>query len=73
MGASYGDNGNWGDVQEGLFASALPEVQAGNLNQCKTTKYVSYQRARRKDAEPITRRYKMRLSALYFFDNLCDC
>ena len=26
MGASYGDDGNWGDVQEGLFASALSET-----------------------------------------------
>lgn len=41
-------------------------MQAGNLNQCKTTKYVSYQRARCKDAEPITRRFEMWLSALSF-------
>ena len=26
MGASYGDDENWGDVQEGLFASALSET-----------------------------------------------
>ena len=25
MGASYGDDGNWGDVQEGLFASHCPK------------------------------------------------
>ena len=29
--------------------------------------YISYQRARRTDAEPITRRLKMRLSALSFW------
>ena len=34
----------------------LSEVQERNANQCKTTEYVSYQRARRTDAEPVTRR-----------------
>ena len=31
-------------------------MQARNANQCKTTEYHSYQRARRTDAEPITRK-----------------
>jgi hypothetical protein len=29
-------------------------MQAENLNQCTAIKYISYQRAGRKDAEPIT-------------------
>ena len=43
-------------------------MQTGNTNQCQTIKDVSYQRARRTDAEPITRRVIMRLSA-FSFDN----
>ena len=41
-------------------------MQAGNLNQCRTTENINYQRARRKDAEPIIR-YKDGLSAFSFF------
>ena len=33
----------------------------------ETTEYYSYQRAGRTDAEPITRKIKMRLSALHFY------
>ena len=37
------------------LSAVLSEVQTRNAYQRKTTEYVSYQRARRKDAEPITR------------------
>jgi hypothetical protein len=42
-------------------------VQTGNFNQCRTTENINYQRARRKDAEPIIR-YKDGLSALSIFN-----
>ena len=42
-------------------------MQKGNFNQRKTTEYYSYQRARRRDAEPITRKvYPLLLSAFLF-------
>ena len=37
------------------FSAILSEVQTGNNNQRKTIQYHSYHRARRIDAEPITR------------------
>lgn len=36
------------------FPPVLSEVQAGNHYQCETISYNSYQRARRKDVEPMT-------------------
>ena len=41
-------------------------------NQCKTSEYHSYQRARRADAEPITRRSKCGYR-LFLFDNCLCC
>ena len=49
------------------FPAFLSEVQTGNFNQCRTTENINYQRARRKDAEPIIR-YKDGLSALSIFN-----
>ena len=46
--------------------SLLSQVQTRNLNQCKRTNHHNSQRARRTDAEPITRILEMRLSALLF-------
>ena len=36
------------------FPAVLPKMQTGNADKCPTTEYCNYQRARRKDAEPIT-------------------
>ena len=49
------------------FPSVLPEVQASHPNQYYTIQNNSYQRARRTDAEPITRSQQAHgLSALFF-------
>ena len=53
------------------FSALLPEVQARNLNQCKTTKHYSYQRARRTDAEPIThKKFFVVIGPFLFFSKL---
>jgi|GEM_PF-1972652 hypothetical protein len=49
--------------------SLLPEMQTGNSNQCETTEYHSYQRARRTDAEPITHKVIL-LVVIGFFMSL---
>jgi hypothetical protein len=36
------------------FSLVLPEMQKGNFSKCPKIEYDDYQRARRKDAEPIT-------------------
>ena len=41
-------------------------MQERKSNQCKESNSNHCKRARRKDAEPITRRFEMRLSALSF-------
>ena len=51
--------------------SLLPEMQTGNSNQCETTEYHSYQRARRTDAEPIICSLKYCCYRLFFDFNLC--
>ena len=49
------------------FSVVLSQMQTGNLNSCHTIQYDSYQRARRTDAEPITRSQEAHgLSALFF-------
>jgi len=35
------------------FPTILPQVQTGNLGECQAIKYNRYQRAGRKDAEPM--------------------
>jgi len=37
------------------FSIVLSQMQTRNFNQCHTIYNICYQRARRKDAEPITR------------------
>ena len=48
------------------FPLYCPKCKQESLIEAKNFVYNSYQRARRKDAEPITRRFEMRLSALSF-------
>ena len=45
---------NSGRYRAYKFSAVLSEVQTGKSNQYQANEYVSYQRARRKDAEPIT-------------------
>lgn len=48
-------------------------MQTRNFNQCKTDEYIRYPRAGRVDAEPITRRFQMRLLALLFCLEVSIC
>ena len=49
------------------LSTLLPKVQTRNIDLCQSRKYYSYQRARRTDAEPITRSQQAHgLSALFF-------
>ena len=57
---------NTGRYRTKKLSPILPKMQAGNSYQRTTNEYISYHRARRKDAEPITHRFEMRLSALSF-------
>jgi len=45
-------------------------MQTRNLNQCNTTEYVSYQRARRTDAEPITQGNKLVIIGSFFLTTI---
>ena len=47
-------NENSGRYRTFKLPTVLPEMQNRKPHKCKTTKYISYQRAGRKDAEPIT-------------------
>ena len=49
------------------LSPVLSEMQTGNPYKRTTNEYIRYQRARRTDAEPITRRLKKRLSAFVFY------
>ena len=56
-----------GDTELKYFPLFCPKCRQ-ETNQCKTSEYHSYQRARRTDAEPITRRSKCGYR-LFLFDN----
>ena len=57
---------NTGRYRTKKLSPILPKMQAGNSYERTTNEDISYHRARRKDAEPITHRFEMRLSALSF-------
>lgn len=56
---------NAGRYRAKKLSAVLPEMQARNSNQRKTTENHNTQRARRTDAEPINRAISRDLLALY--------